>query len=445
MDTPGWVLSDYGRTSAEPSPVARLMAAFAADFRDGVDTNLGVGYVNEQTIPRHAIEAALHAVLGNPQQYRAALNYGGPAGSPNLIAALGRFAQTRAAAPLSEAVLARNRIIVGANGATSLLEGMAQVLPRGIVVTSDPIYYIYCNLLERLGFEVCAVPEDDAGPDPQRVERAIRRLGERKREIRFFYVVTVNNPTCTILANERRRQLVELVHRLSGELKRPVPIVFDQAYENLIHDPTVPAPVSALEWDERGLVYEIGTLSKILAPALRIGYLIGPPGPLVDALVQKTSDIGFSAPLVNQEIASYLLDHHVAQQIERVNAGYRQKATATRGWIDAYLGDVLADCRGGRAGFYFYLTFAEIETGAGSPFFRFLARTTGNPHVDGPAGQKHPRVVYIPGEYCVHRQGELGELGQRQLRLSYGFEELPRMQHALKRMQEAARYALAEG
>jgi 2-aminoadipate transaminase len=296
-----------------------------------------------------------------------------------------------------------------------------------------------------MGFEVCAVPEDDQGLDADRLERKLKELGSRRQDIRFFYIVTVNNPTCTILSNARRRRLVEIAARLSRDLGRKVPAVFDKAYENLIHDPAVEKPESGLLSDELGIVYEIGTLSKILAPALRIGYMIGPGGPLVKALVQKTSDAGFSAPLVNQEIASYLLDRHAARQIEQVKAGYRQKAAITRQWIDAQLGDALAAYSGGSAGFYFYLTFKRTETHEASPFFRFLARTTGCAEYDGPAGSRKPRVAYIPGDFCVHAGGALVEQGRRQLRLSYGFEELPRIEAAIGLMREAVAYAGSHG
>jgi len=45
----------------------------------------------------------------------------------------------------------RNRLIVGPCGATSILEGLAEVVAPGIVVTSDPMYYIYADALQTQG------------------------------------------------------------------------------------------------------------------------------------------------------------------------------------------------------------------------------------------------------------------------------------------------------
>ena len=179
----------------------------------------------------------------------------------------------------------------------------------------------------------------------------------------------------------------------------------------LIHDPAVERPESALLHDRNGIAYELGTLSKILAPGLRIGYMIGPDTSFLRAMVQRINDMGFSAPVMNQEIASYLLDHHASEQVRTVNAGYREKAKKTREWIARYLEPHLEGCTGGSAGFYYYLTLKNCPTEEGSPFFNYLARTTGIKSIDGDGPHKNQRVVYIPGAFCVHPRGDLAEKG----------------------------------
>ena len=435
------VLSAYGKASSVPSPINQLMTDFAVGFRDECDINLGAGYVNEQTIPHQQIQLACEQVLAQPKKYRASLNYGGAQGSPNLIESLRRFHIENRIGGITEQTLDNRDIVIGANGATSLLESITLLLPAGIVLTADPMYYIYCNDLERKGFTVIAIPEDNEGLEAELLEAKLAALGDQREAIRFLYVVTVNNPTCTILSNNRKRELVETVTQLSHEVGRKIPIFFDNAYRDLVHDRTVEPLESALCYDDLGIVYEIGTLSKILAPGLRIGYLIGPKGPFLNSIVQRTSDIGFSAPLINQEIASYLLDHNIEAQIEKVNKGYHQKAKAVKNWITESLGDSVQTCQGGSAGFYYYLTLKQTTTSSTSDFFKFLTRTTGKEVIDGPSNAQHPKVIYIPGEHCVHPSGEMVEVGKRQFRISYGFEELPQIQTALELMKSAIDYS----
>jgi DNA-binding transcriptional MocR family regulator len=404
------------------------MAAFVRAFRDGLDINLGVGYVNEKTIPVPLIAEALQAVAADPATYRQAFNYGGPAGSPNLIHSLRQFLLAQRAGNLDAATLENKRFVIGPCGATSILDAVAEILPRGIVVTSDPNYYIYSETLERKGFRILAIPEDAEGIDLDILERDLHALGGDVNDISFFYVVTVNNPSCTILSNARRLALLHVATRLSRRQNRRIPIFYDLAYELLLHDPAIPSFVSVLPADTLDIAYELGTLSKVFAPGLRIGYLLGPDGPFLNAMIQKTSDSGFSSPPFVQEMASWLLDNHIAGQLQSVNAGYRAKALSVSAAIQEHLGPHLEACIGGSAGFYFYLTLKETRTDPGSPFFVRLGQ---------PADPAQPKVSYIPGKYCVHPRGHLAAKGLRQFRLSYGFEEAPRIVRALELMRDA--------
>ena len=105
----------------------------------------------------------------------------------------------------------------------------------------------------------------------------------------------------------------------------------------------------------------------------------------------------------------------------RVNAGYRE-----RGQCRNVLPDPAPDL--------------DLR---GITLFRYLTATTGDPRVGGAAGER-PRVLYLSGEHCAHSAGALVAAGTRQLRISYGFKEQPRIDAALQVMREAIRYAAAD-
>lgn len=432
-------LSDYGIKSTVPSPVSKMMASFAADFRENYDVNLGVGYVNNKTIPQNKILKALEQVINTPEKYRSAFNYGGPSGSLNLINSLKNFILRNNIGGFTKQILDSKKVIIGASSATSILESIAQVVKPGVVITSDPMYYIYCNYLERMGFKVISIPEDKNGIITEPIENKIKDYLDN---ISFFYIVTIGNPSSSILSNSRRKKIVDIVNDLSLKIERKIPLIWDTAYELLVHDNNLEKPESAIIHDKQDTVYEIGTMSKVLAPGLRVGYMIGPDSNLMKALIQRTNDIGFSGPLINQEIASYFLDNHIEEQISNVNKGYQIKAKKVEKHIKEKLGIYLEEVIGGKAGFYYYLTFKNINTDENSDFYKYCSRITGKIKIDyNPDGSRKNRTIYIPGEFCVNPKGDLIESGKRQLRISYGFEDTESIIKGIKIFKEACEYS----
>ncbi|MBN1116299.1 MAG: PLP-dependent aminotransferase family protein [Bacteroidales bacterium] len=427
-------LSKLGINSTTPSAVNQLTTEFAEDFREGTDINLGVGYVNDKTIPADAILQAFQHIIKQPEKYRNALNYGGSEGSPNLRRSIKNYYLKYAIGELSQSDFEDRRIVIGANGATSLLDSLSDLFEPGIVITADPFYYIFTETLERKGYEILPIAEDNRGIIITELEKAIESVDIEK--ISFFYIVTVNNPSTVILSNDRRKAIVKLAQKLSEKTGKIIPVIFDKAYEDIIHNPAIPNPVSGIKYDKLEQVYEIGTLSKIIAPALRIGYAICPDKNIAKILIQRTSDIGFSAPLINQEISSWLLDNYIEKQKVKVNKGYQEKSTFIKKLFKEHLSEYIESYSGGDAAFYFYITLKNIPTDRDSDFFKFLSRTTETPEIDG-VKEKNPRLVYIPGTICSKEPQ-----ARYQLRISYGFEENEVFVRAVKLIAEACRYSI---
>lgn len=431
-------LSTYGELSLESSPINKMTETFSRDFREGIDINLGVGYVNDETIPNQELLDCFKDVLNNTSTYKNPLNYGAAAGSLNLQNAIKEYYCNNTIGDLQESDFEKLNIHIGANGATSILDAISDILPKGIIFTVEPMYYIYTETLIRKGFTICPIPEDSEGAITGILEQKLQEIAIDT--ISFFYFITVNNPSTIILSNKRKKEIVDIATKYSIKRGKIIPVIFDKAYEDIIYNNEVDKPISALLYDTIGNIIEVGTLSKLIAPALRIGYAISKKTELFDALIQRTNDIGFSAPLINQEISANFLKNNIEKHREKVNIGYLEKATKLTTLIEKHIGEQILEYSGGKAGFYFYITFKEIETHSNSDFYKFLTRTTGDLNIDEEDSIKKPRLIYIPGEICVQKNGEFVELGNRQLRISFGFEDISVLEKAILLMKDAIEY-----
>jgi 2-aminoadipate transaminase len=152
----------------------------------------------------------------------------------------------------------------------------------------------------RLGVNAVGIPLDHEGLRLDTLEATLVDHERRGIRPKYIYTIpTVQNPTGTIMGEPRRRALLELAHRYG------VPIFEDDCYADLIWDGRRPPALYAMS--QRGGVIHIGSFSKSVAPALRVGYIVAGWDVLSRMLALKT-DAG-SGALEQMVLAEYCTRH----------------------------------------------------------------------------------------------------------------------------------------
>ena len=177
--------------------------------------------------------------------------------------------------------------------------------PDDTVIVERMTYGGALSRLKRFGVNIVGVPVDDGGLNLDRLEAALADLKGRGIKPKYIYTIpTVQNPTATVMSETRRVKLLEL-SRSYG-----VPILEDECYSDLIWDGKRPQALRAMAGSDR--VIYIGSFSKSMAPALRLGYVVA-GWPVMSRLLSVKSDAG-SGALEQMILAEYCrenFDTHV--------------------------------------------------------------------------------------------------------------------------------------
>jgi 2-aminoadipate transaminase len=141
------------------------------------------------------------------------------------------------------------------------------LLNRGDTVILEEFTYAGAlTKLQRLGVNVVGAPLDDDGLRIDALAQLLDDFGRRGIVPKFIYTIpTVQNPTGSIMPVERRRALLDLAR------KHGVPIFEDECYADLVWSAAAPAAIYSMDSTQ---VIHVGSFSKTLAPALRLGYLV---------------------------------------------------------------------------------------------------------------------------------------------------------------------------
>jgi 2-aminoadipate transaminase len=261
------------------------------------------------------------------------------AGGPSVL----QYSTTQGFAPLRAWAGARHgapaeRVVVtsGSQQALSLL-ATALVEPGAEVALADPGYVGAIQAFRLAGARLVGVPGDAHG---MRVDVLADLLAAGHRPVLVYVVADFDNPTGATLATERRWALAGLAERY-GFL-----VVEDGAYGALrFADPgpasAGPASVPMATLTDR--VATLGTVSKVLCPGLRVGYLVA-PREVADAVVLLKQATDLHTSTLAQQVVHRIvttpgfLDAHVG----RLRSLYRERAWALIAALGCELGDRLS-------------------------------------------------------------------------------------------------------
>ena len=260
------------------------------------------GLPSPKTFPISQFAAACESVLrGKGEAYgQAALQY----------------AASEGYGPLREMVAARLPWNVDASqvlittGSQQGLDLIAKVLidADSRILVETPTYLGALQAFTPMEPEVVSVVSDDEGIDVDDLARKMRVAGGVSQDrARFLYVLpNFQNPTGRTMSEARR---AALSHR-AAELG--LPLVEDNPYGDLWFDAPPPLPLTAR--NPEGCVY-LGSFSKVLAPGLRLGFMVAPAA-LMPKLLQakQAADLhspGFNQRMIAEVMKGGFLDRHV--------------------------------------------------------------------------------------------------------------------------------------
>ena len=168
---------------------------------------------------------------------------------------------------------------------------------------------------------VVTVPCDDDGPLPEALQVA--------QGARFLYVLpNFQNPSGRCMGEDRRSALARAAQAMA------LPLVEDDPYGDLWFDVEPPAPLAA-RWPE-GTVY-LGSFSKVLAPGLRLGYVIA-PNELVPKLLQAKQAADLHTPGFNQRVVHEVIrDGFLRTHVPTIRARYKAHRDAMGAALDAHM------------------------------------------------------------------------------------------------------------
>jgi len=285
------------------------------------------GFPDAAMFDVEGVKAAVDTAL--QQEAGAMLQYGATEGYEPLREQLSLFMAGKGAAVAADGMI----VTTGSQQALDLI-GKTMISPGDKVIVEGPTFLATIQCFRLYGADIISAPIDEHGVKVDVLEQLIVQ-----HKPKFVYLIpTFGNPSGRMLSLERRKRVLELA------VNHETLVVEDDPYGDLYFgEPPPPSLLSlcAQQPGARDWLAHCGSLSKVLSPGLRVGWMIAPPELLAKATMCKQFSDAHTSTFAQATAAQYLKSGRMPATLAKVRRTYAERAAAMGAALQRELGDAI--------------------------------------------------------------------------------------------------------
>jgi 2-aminoadipate transaminase len=358
------------------------------------------GFPDPALFDAEGIRIAADAAL--TQHPGAVLQYGATEGWQPLREQLSLFMKGKGATVAPDGLI----VTTGSQQALDLI-GKTMISPGDKVIVEAPTFLATIQCFRLYGADIISAPIDAHGV---RVDALEKLILEHKPKL-VYLIPTFGNPSGAMLSLERRKRILEIAAQTKTL------IVEDDPYGELYFGGPPPASMLALSDDisgSRDWLAHCGSLSKVLSPGLRVGWMIAPPALLANATMCKQFSDAHTSNLTQATAAHYLTMNRMESALNVVRKTYAERAQVMAACLRKELGNAI-----------------EFNQPEGGMFF-WTQLTEGRNANDFAKRAIDKLVAFVPGAPFFANDPDLSTL-----RLSFATADVAKIEEGVARLGKA--------
>ena len=358
------------------------------------------GFPDPALFDAEGIRIAADAVLSTSPG--AVLQYGATEGWQPLREQLSLLMKNKGATVAPDGLI----VTTGSQQALDLI-GKTMISPGDKVIVEAPTFLATIQCFRLYGADIYGAPIDADGVQVDVLEKMIEDLKPKL----VYLIPTFGNPSGAMLSLERRKRILEIAARTKTL------VIEDDPYGELYFGASPPPSMLALSDGipgSRDWLAHCGSLSKVLSPGLRVGWMIAPPALLANATMCKQFSDAHTSNLTQATAAHYLTLNRMETALNVVRKTYAERAQVMAACLRKELGNAI-----------------EFNQPEGGMFF-WAKLTEGRNANDFAKRAIEKLVAFVPGAPFFARDADLSTL-----RLSFATADVAKIEEGIGRLGRA--------